>query len=118
MAPVPQPRTVGTGVLLAVRLAQLLPTCGVLELADLRLLCRSTWRDIPTLKLWPKRGDPLVVPTFGLPLTLWLKRGETLVVLSEKDIPGFRFGISGLSKGPWTWGTGGSSLKVSNRTMG
>ena len=22
-----------------------------------------------------------------------------------------KFGISGLSKGPWTWGTGGSSLK-------
>ena len=58
----------------------MLPTCGVLELADSRLLRRSTWRDIPTLKLWPKRGDPLVVPTFGLPLTLWLKRGETLVV--------------------------------------
>ena len=80
MAPGPQARTVGTGVLLALRLAQLLPTCGVLELADSRLLRRSTWRDIPTLKLWPKRGDPLVVPTFGLPLTLWLKRGETLVV--------------------------------------
>ena len=30
------------------------------------------------------------------------------------DIQGSRnFGISGLSKGPWTWGTGGSSLKLS-----
>ena len=67
-------------MLLALRLAQLLPTCGVLELADSRLLRRSTWRDIPTLKLWPKRGDPLVVSTFGLPLKLCLKRGETLVV--------------------------------------
>jgi hypothetical protein len=29
----------------------------------------------------------------------------------QRRIPGSRFGISRLSKGPWTWGTGGSSLK-------
>ena len=29
----------------------------------------------------------------------------------QRRIQGSRFGISRLSKGPWTWGTGGSSLK-------
>ena len=55
----------------------MLPTCADLELADSRLWHRSTWRDTPTpLKLWPKRGDPLVVPELGL----WLKRGDPLVL--------------------------------------
>jgi len=39
--------------------------------------------------------------------------------LCQRRIPGSRFGISRLSKGPWTWGTGGSSLKGGGQsTMG
>jgi hypothetical protein len=36
-------------------------------------------------------------------------------VIVREGHSGPRFGISGLSKGPWTWGTGGSSLKVSSQ---
>ena len=41
-------------------------------------------------------------------LSSQLQRGERWC---QRRIPGSRFGISRLSKGPWTWGTGGSSLK-------
>ncbi len=37
--------------------------------------------------------------------------GSSRQELCQRRIPGSRFGISRLSKGPWTWGTGGSSLK-------
>jgi hypothetical protein len=36
----------------------------------------------------------------------------------QRRIQGSRFGISRLSKGPWTWGTGGSSLKGDQSNYG
>ena len=61
---------------------------------------------------WPAAG-PLIVPSARIRRPR-PRRGR----FCQRRIPGSRFGISRLSKGPWTWGTGGRSLKGSSRTMG